>query len=229
MTKQLDTRALAVALALMLTAGCTADTPTAPTAAPTGLAASMARVQAPADVPTGERIVGNAAIEPAYNADSGELMYLLTPIKAPLPSHANVHATSPLYIVEYPGGSTAIGDGHPNCEGVPGNCPDHDATLAGVAVENMPSVYGTDPTSVLGHDHIGDPPGKPDFNVAWEVVEVLFTEQGMSDGAINTRLTTDTAIQAAVDAGDAIEIDLGFAFNCSVVPASLYWRGTPVA
>lgn len=229
MKNHFDTRALAVTLALILSTGCASDTPTSPAVDGTGLTASRAVLPTQTGAPTGERIVGNAAIEPAYNADSGELMYLLTPIKAPIPSHANAHATSPLYIVEYPGSSTAIGAGHPNCEGVPGNCPDHDGLLAGVAVDNMSSVYGADPTKVLGHDHIGDPPGKPDFNVAWEVVEVLFTDQAVSDGAVNTRLTTDTQIDAAVQAGDAIEIDLGFAFNCSVVPESLYWRGTPVA
>jgi hypothetical protein len=79
-------------------------------------------------------------------------------------------------------------------------------------------------TAVPGHDHVADPPGKPDFNVAWEVIEVVFTNKE----AANTRLTTDTAIKDAIAAGNAKAIDLGFAFNCSVVPASLYWRGTPV-
>jgi len=213
--------------ALFLVAGCTADTPTSP-AAPTTVSAANPVMNLEAGVATGERIVGKAAIEPAYDADSGELMYLLTPFMAPLPAKANGHATSPLYIVEYPAGSTAAGDGHFNCEGVPGNCPDHDEEVAQVAVGAMPSVYGTDPTAVPGHDHVGDPPGKPDFNIAWEVIEVVFTPQGLADGATNTRLTTDTAIEDAVAAGDAIEIDLGFAFNCNVVPESLYWRGAPV-
>jgi len=228
MKYEFDVRALAVTCALVLATGCTGDTPTAPAAGSTGLAASRAMIPAASGAATGERLVGNAAVEPAYNADTGELMYLLTPIKAPLPSHANAHAVSPLYIVEYPAGSTAAGDGHFNCEGVPGNCPDHAGDLAGVAVANMQSVYGDDPTKVPGHDHIGDPPGKPDFNVAWEVVVVLFTDQAVTDGAVNNRLTTDAQIDAAVEAGDAITIDLGFAFNCSVVPESLYWRGTPI-
>jgi hypothetical protein len=228
MRKRVDTRALAVAVALSFSAGCTSDTPTSPQSVGAEMSVSSAVVHAPTGTPTGVRIVGNAAIEPAYNADSGELMYLLTPIKAPFPSHANAHAVSPLYLVEYPPASTAAAGGHFNCEGVPGNCPDHDGAVAGAAVANMPAVYGTDPSLVPGHDHVADPPGKPDFNIAWEVVEVLFTEQGLTDGAVNVRLTTDAQIDAAVEAGDAIKIDLGFAFNCSVVPASLYWRGTPV-
>jgi hypothetical protein len=173
-------------------------------------------------LPTGEHIVGKASVEPAYNADTGQIMYLLTPEKAPLPAKANAHATSPLYLVEYPPSSTV---GTLNCMGVPGNCPDHDGLVAGVATGAMPSVYGTDPGLLPGHDHIADPPGKPDFNIAWEVIEVLFT----NSAAANTHLTTDTAIQAAVANGDAITIDLGFAFNCSVVSSSVYAHGTPVA
>ena len=130
-----------------------------------------------------------------------------------------------MYLIEYPVGSTAAGGGHFNCEGVPGNCPDHDGVVADVAANAVPAVYGG---GVLGHDHVADPPGKPDFNVAWQVIEVVFTQQGMSDGAVNSRLTTDTAIDAAVAAHDAIEIDLGFAFNCSVVSPAVYWNGTPV-
>jgi hypothetical protein len=182
------------------------------------LAAGSARADA---LPTGEVTVGNSAIEPAYNADTGTILYLKTPTKAPFPTHTSPAAVSPLYLVEYPPGSTV---GTLNCMGVPGNCPDHDGAVAGVATSAMPNVYGHDPTLVPGHDHIVDPPGAPDFNVAWEVVEVLFT----SNQAAHEHLTTDTAIEAAVARGDAIEIDLGFAFHCSVAPASQYAKGTPV-
>ncbi len=174
-----------------------------------------------AGLPTGEVQVGKSAIEPAYNADTGTIIYLQTPEKSPFPTHTSANAVSPLYLVEYPPGSTV---GTLNCEGVPGNCPDHDGAVAGVATSVMPSVYGTDPSVLPGHDHIVDPPGAPDFNVAWEVVEVLFT----SNAAANTHLTTDTAIDAAVANGDAIEIDLGFAFHCSVAPQSLFAKGSPI-
>jgi len=229
MRKRFAPCAAALLLPLILTVGCSGDTPTSPAVVLDSHAQLPAMFQSDGTAPTGERIVGNAAIEPAYDADSGELMYLLTPIKAPLPSRANSHAVSPLYLVEYPAGSAAAEGGHFNCEGVPGNCPDHDGLVAQVAVDNMPSVYGTDPTMVPGHDHVADPPGKPDFNIAWEVVEVIFTDQGLADGASDTRLTTDAQIDAAVAAGDAIEIDLGFAFNCNVVSEAVYWRGAPVA
>lgn len=174
-----------------------------------------------AGLPSGEVQVGKSAIEPAYDADTGTIIYLKTPEKSPFPTHTSAHAVSPLYLVEYPPGSTV---GTLNCQGVPGNCPDHDGIVAGVATGAMPSVYGTDPSLIPGHDHIVDPPGAPDFNVAWEVIEVLFTNKT----AANTHLTTDAAIDQAVKSGDAIEIDLGFAFHCSVAPQSLYAKGSPI-
>ena len=182
------------------------------------VAAGPARADA---LPSGERQLGRSAIEPAYNADTGKILYLGTPEKSPFPTHTSPHAVSPLYLVEYPPGSTV---GTLNCMGVPGNCPDHDGLVAAVATGAMPAVYGTDPSLLPGHDHVVDPPGAPDFNVAWEVVEVLFTNRA----AANTHLTTDTAIENAVAAGDAVEIDLGFAFHCQVVPQVVYNRGTPV-
>ena len=174
--------------------------------------------------PTGERIVGqNVAIEPAYNAETGGILYLSTPVKSPFPTHTSQNAVSPLYLVEYPPGANF--GVHFNCEGVPGNCPDHDLAVASVATGTggEPSVYGTNPYALPGHDHLVDPPGGEDFNVAWEVVEVLFTNANHV-----THLTTEAAIDNAVDHGWAREVDLGFAFHCSVVSAAAYNRGTPV-
>ena len=177
-------------------------------------------------LPSGERILGHGhvAVEPAYNADTGALMYLLTPVGVPFPAVSNSHARSPLYLVEYPPGT----GGTFNCMGVPGNCPDHNGLVAGFATQTLPSVYGTEPAAVPGHDHIADPPGAPDFNVAWEVIEVLWTDKAVTDHAI-THLTTDGQIEDAVRAGYAVKYDLGFAFNCSVVPATVYARGVPVS
>jgi hypothetical protein len=208
---------------LLGVAGCAPDSATGPPdTQPAFAAKAVGAAPAVQGLPSGERVVGKAAVEPAYNAETGSLLYLLTPEKAPLPSKANGHATSPLYLVEYPPGSTV---GTLNCMGVPGNCPDHDGTIAGVATGVMPSVYGSDPTQVPGHDHLVDPPGGQDWNVAWQVIVVLFT----NSQAANTHLTTEAQIQQAVANGDAIEVDLGFAFNCSSVPAQLYWKGTPVS
>lgn len=171
--------------------------------------------------PTGERMVGNSSVEPAYNAETGELLYLSTPTKSPFPTHTNFHAVSPLFLVEYPPG-TSFGV-HFNCEGVPGNCPDHDLGVAIAATSNEPTVYGTNPFALPGHDHLVDPPGGEDWNVAWEVVEVLFT-----NSAHVTHLTTEAAIDVAIAHGYAREIDLGFAFHCSSVSGAKYEHGTPV-
>jgi hypothetical protein len=137
---------------------------------------------------------------------------------------------APLWLVEYPPGSNV---GTLNCEGVPGNCPDHDGLVAAVATGNTPflgepTVYGTDPAAVPGHDHlVGVASSHEDFNIAWEVFEVLFTPKAASTNHI-THLTTIAAVENAVANGYARTIDLGFAFHCNVVPAAAYNRGTPV-
>jgi hypothetical protein len=172
-------------------------------------------------LPSGERLFGQVSVEPAYNDVTGSIIYLITPDRAPFPSKANTqHATAPLYLVEYPAGSNM---GTLNCMGIPGNCPDHDLEVATAATQIMPNVYGNDPTVLPGHDHlVAAPASGGDFNVAWEVVEVLFTNK-----AAVKHLTTEQEIDDAVKKGDAITVDLGFAFNCSVVPAATYWKGTP--
>lgn len=210
------------ASALLLLAACGTD--------PTGLGAARRSVApapsamlslAPATLPSGERTLGQSSIEPAYNDVTGSLTYLLTPLHSPFPTHTSSHAVAPLYLIEYPPGTTV---GTLNCMGVPGNCPDHDGEVAGAATSIMPSVYGTDPTLVPGHDHlVAVPASGGDFNVAWEVIEVLFTNKA----AGNTHLTTEAQIDAAVASGDAIEVDLGFAFHCSVVSSTAYWTGVP--
>lgn len=213
--------AVAAGLALTLLAACggepaTSSAPRAPRGA--ALAGDAAVSGA---LPSGERLLGQASIEPAYDDVSGNLTYLLTPIRSPFPTHTSQKAVAPLYLVEYPPGSTV---GTLNCMGVPGNCPDHDGEVAGAATSIMPGVYGTDPSLVPGHDHlVAVPASGGDFNIAWEVNEVLFT----SKAAGNTHLTTKAAIDSAVASGGAIVVDLGFAFHCSVVSSAAYWRGTP--
>lgn len=176
-------------------------------------------------LPSGERVFGQVAIEPAYNDINGDLVYLLTPMHAPF--HANEHAVSPLYIVMYPTSASDVGT--MNCAHQPAdNCPDHGPELAGLAMATVPEVYGG---GVWGHDHLGDMPPAPkskgggEFNVAWEPVVVLFTNAE----AANTHVTTDAQIDALVDSGDAIEIPLPEAtFLCAVVSGRTYQRATPV-
>jgi len=175
--------------------------------------------------PSGERLIGNttnggAAIEPAYDYNTGQPTYILTPTKAFF-SKANGRAVAPLYIVVYP---TSYPGWTLDCMGVPGNCPDHDGLIAGAATTVEPGVYGTDPSAVPGHDHLlGLAPTGGDWNVAWHVYVVLFT----NSAAANTHITTLAQLNGDLDSGDAVSIDSGIVFNCSAVPASLYWSGSP--
>ena len=164
-------------VALLALGACAKDVTTSPQARPTASADLAA-----GSLPSGERMTGMTSVEPAYDADAGTILYLSTPIKSPFPTHTSSNAVSPLYLVEYPTGSTV---GTLNCMGIPGNCPDHDAEVAGAAAQIMPSVYSD---GAIGHDHIVDSPGRgKDFNVAWEVWEVVFT----SKAAANEHLTTE--------------------------------------
>ncbi len=200
--------------ALVVLAACAQEAP-----APTAPAHPSAAVAA--SLPSGEHQVGQLSIEPAYDYNTGGIVYLGTPIKSPVPSKSNAqHSTAPLYLVEYP---PASNPGTLNCMGVPGNCPDHDGEVAGAATQIMPSVYGNDPTVVPGHDHlVAAASTGGDFNVAWEVHEILFT----SAQAAQTHITTLTQLNWALTHGQAIDVDLGFAFNCNIVSPTVYW-GAP--
>jgi hypothetical protein len=172
--------------------------------------------------PSGERHHGQVTIEPAYNDATGGLIYLATPDKSPFPTHTNWHAVAPLYLVVYPPSAADLGPF--NCAGVPGNCPDHSGIFAGMATTLFPAVYGTDPAAVPGHDHlVAGPASHGDFNVAWQVIPVLFTGTGPV-----THITTELALEAAVHAGTVVEEDPVVTFHCSVVPAAEYLLGSAV-
>src|SRR5919108_3639750 len=158
-------------------------------------------------LPSGERVVGKASIEPAYDDSTGNIVYLLTPDRlAPLnPSNpingVNSNAVAPLYLVVYPPGTP----GTFNCMGVPGNCPDHDAVIAGVATSVMGTVYGSDLNAVPGHDHlVGVARTGGDFNVPWHVYIELFTSPGEV-----THITTLAQLQAAWSSGAILTTSSG--------------------
>jgi len=177
-------------------------------------------------LPSGERALGNATIEPAYNDFDGSIVYLLTPNRlAPLgPDNpintVNPHAVAPLYLIVYPPGV----QGTFNCMGSPGNCPDHGGVIANVATSVMPAVYGTDPAAVPGHDHLVGMPRTGDFNVPWHVYIELFT----SSAAV-THITTLGQLQEAWASRAVRELDSGITFACSVVSQQAYLAGKPVA
>lgn len=81
---------------------------------------------------------------------------------------------------------------------------------------------------VPGHDHlVGVASNDGDFNISWEVWEVIFTPKAATDRGI-IHITTLMQIQTSLAKGDVIKVDLGFAFHCSIVSAGAYNAGTPV-
>jgi hypothetical protein len=156
----------------------------------------------------------------SQDTTTGNLIYVMTPIGPPNPTHANAHAVSPLFIVVYPN-SAAESVGTMNCAHEGGdNCGDHGPGIADLAQSVVPSVYGD---GVWGHDHIMDGSGGSDFNVAWHVVVVLFTNAA----AAKTHITTEDQLHAALDAEDAFTVDTDITFHCNLVLGATYSRAMP--
>jgi hypothetical protein len=158
---------------------------------------------------SGQRAFGQVTIEPAIDDATGNEIFLLTPNNVPIPSHAALRAHAPLYLVVYPTAST-IDANTLNCQ--PVNC-DHVQTFA---------------NPLKGHDHLVGVPHTGDFNVAWDVVIVAFTQQGFEDGAINDRILTLDQLSQALTAGDVMRIGPVTSFNCSITSAATYLKGTPL-
>jgi len=181
--------------------------------------------------PSGQRALGQSVIEPVYNDEvAGQIGYIKQPENAPQELPANDKARSPLYLVVYPTTSTLVGTTTFFCRHLPTeNCPTHGNGIANLASLREPSVYGVGGAGVAGHDHLMDFPGAPDFNIAWVPTVVLFTPQGVTDGAINHHILTDAEIDAAVTSGDAITVSLPQrTFVCASVPERLYDMATPL-
>ncbi len=158
---------------------------------------------------SGQRAFGQVTVEPAIDVATGNEIFLLTPNHVPLPSNAALRAHAPLYLVLYPASST-VDANTLNCQ--PSNC-DHVQTFA---------------YPLKGHDHLVGVPHTGDFNVAWDVVLVAFTEQGFTDGAINNRILTLDQLNAALAAGDVVPIGPVTSFNCSITSSTTYLKGTPL-
>jgi len=177
-------------------------------------------------LPSGQVVVGNKTIEPAYDDTTGQLVYLSTPMGTQQGGqvHANAHNSAPLYLPMYPAASTV---GTLNCQHLPmDNCPDHGPLVAGIAQGAVPAVYGD---GVLGHDHlVGIASTGGDFNVTWVPVLLLFTPAATTQ-EMNTHITTLTQIHALEAEGHMFEIPLPpAAFKCASVSAAVYNHGTPV-
>ncbi len=225
--------AAAGGLGLVLALGCSAQSgERAALAAPNpSLAASTS---GPPTV-SGQRVVGQGVVEPAINDANGNAVYLLTPSHVPgtpFPSISNPRSWAPMYLAVYPTTSTidpSVLDCQPtNCDHVnvlpfpaPGyvnggsTCTQYGFAAGGCAL-------------LLGHDHLIGVPPTGDFNVAWNVILVIFTPQAVTDGAINKRILTLSDIKALEASGDAFEAPSGITFNCSIVSQQVYLNGTPI-
>jgi hypothetical protein len=159
---------------------------------------------------SGQRAFGQVVIEPAIDSATGNEIFLLTPDHGPFPSKAAQRAHAPMYIVLYPDTST-INANSLNCQ--PTNC-DHLQTFA---------------YPLKGHDHLVGRAPTGDFNVAWDVILVAFTDQGFRDGAIDTRILTLDQLNAVLAAGDATTSGPVETFNCSITSVSTYLKGTPLS
>jgi hypothetical protein len=177
------------------------------------------------DFAAGHFVGGGGTVEPAYNDTTGTLIYLQTPNNAKV--HPNDHNVAPLYIPVYPAAGSGIDEASLNCQHLGGdNCPDHGPGVAGAAMGMEPSVYGG---GVLGHDHLaGIASSGGDFNVIWEPTLVLFTSLDAAQAV--GHITTLAQINAATAGQNpqAILVPLpALDFNCAVVSAASYARGTP--
>jgi hypothetical protein len=181
---------------------------------------------AAASTPSGQRSLGQSTLEPVYNDENaGQIGYIKQPENVAQPVNSNPKAWAPFYLVIYPVGSTAATTYL--CMHLPvDNCPTHGPGVAAFAAATYPTVYGA---GVIGHDHLMDFPGGPDFNIAWEPTFVLFTPQGAADGAINEHVLTDAQIHALVASGDAKLFPRPTrTFVCASVPERLYDMATPL-
>jgi hypothetical protein len=215
-------------------------------------------------VPSGERIlggpgfgsgnpviqnghpVGGTVIEPVY--DNGAISYISTPARTPDPVKSNPIAAAPIYLPVYPAGGSYTGPllcNHQNMVGSAqvDNCPDHGDAISFLATYYDPSVYGGNPSTVLGHDHVLDGPASHgDFNIAWVPVLVLF--KSLSDVQ---HFTSNSAIEAAASGphptvtlinldgseppfpggpnGEMVSPDL--TFHCSVVSQAVWNKAVP--
>jgi hypothetical protein len=194
---------------------------------------SLVGYAAQASAQSGQTAFGQATVEPAINYANGSTIFLLTPNKAPFPSKANPRAVAPLYLVMYPSNST-IDPSDLNCQ--PNNC-DH-ANVVPFPAPGYPNggttcvTYGFDAGAcglVIGHDHLVGVPHTGDFNVAWHVTLVVFTQKAVGDGAINNRLLTFQDVANAVTNEDAFMADTPITFNCSIVSSRVYYLGVPLS
>jgi hypothetical protein len=137
---------------------------------------------------------GKPGYEPAY-VNGGTVT--INAIEVPQNAGPLAHAAADLYEVVYPADSGKT----PQC-----NPCDHEGN-------------GIDPTDF--HDHVLDSmpssPGHGEFNPLWHVFLIQPVPGQEADYIARLPMTSETAVDAAIAAGDAFEIDTHFYFLCAVV------------
>lgn len=186
--------------------------------------------------------VGGTVIEPVY--DNGVIKYISTPARTPDPVKSNPIAAAPIYLPVYPDGGSYTGPFLCDHQATGGDdCPDHGDAISFLATYYDQSVYGSDPTAVLGHDHVLDGPASHgDFNIAWVPVLVLFNSVGDVQ-----HFTSNSDIEAAAEGpnptvtlvpldgtegsfpggpnGELVSPDL--TFHCAVVSQAVWNKAVP--
>jgi hypothetical protein len=198
------TRPSPLVLALVFTAfaaGCTAArSPAGPSPGPTaGDLATGIQFSAAASPASGK-----AAGKPEYGlAYYNGLTVTMNEIDVPQNPNALEHAAADLYAVIYPP-NHALWPSPPQC-----NPCDHNGNG-----DDLPDF----------HDHVLDSipgsPGHGEFNALWHVFVILpadFSPATQAAYAARLPMTSEAAVDAAIAAGVAREVDTGGYFLCSIV------------
>jgi len=194
--------ALAAVVGISIVAGCTkSSSPISPTSSidNDNIASSTTDVAAPA-FGTATTVVGRPEYELAYY--NGTIV-TMNHIEVPQNPGVLAHAAADLYAVFYPA-NHALWPAPPLC-----NPCDH------------PGPAG-DPRNY--HDHVLDSipsdPGHGEFNALWHVFAVRPANSlpaTLAGYAARLPMTSEAAVDAAIAAGVAQEIDTGSYFLCSIV------------
>jgi len=196
--------AVGVLVGTMFVAGCAkTSSPTSPSSSLSGAPNSSAAVPASA---TGTLTAGAVTGRPEYElAYYNGTIVTMNHISVPQNPGVLAHAAADLYAVFYPA-NHALWPSPPLC-----NPCDH------------PGI-GNDPRNY--HDHVLDSipsdPGHGEFNALWHVFAIMPANSlPATQAAYAARLpmTSEAAVDAAIAAGVAREIDTGSYFLCSIVNA----------
>src|SRR5689334_12846612 len=198
--------AVAVVVGTVFIVGCAkTSSPTSPSSSNSGTAVATSSVAVPASATgtlTAAAVDGRPEYELAYY--NGTIV-TMNHISVPQNPNALAHAAADLYAVFYPANHT-LWPAPPLC-----NPCDH------------PGPTG-DPRNY--HDHVLDSipsdPGHGEFNALWHVFAIRpANTSAATQAAYAARLpmTSEAAVDAAIAAGVAQEIDTGGYFLCSIVNA----------